>query len=40
MPFSVSLSSALIERVFDGIWLSLGLLLTLPFVSCRGNSVS
>ena len=26
LPFSVSLSSALIERVFDGIWLSLCLL--------------
>jgi glycosyltransferase 2 family protein len=32
VPFSVSLSSALIERVFDGIWLSLCLLLTLRFV--------
>lgn len=32
IPFSVSLSSALIERVFDGIWLSLCLLLTLRFV--------
>lgn len=32
LPFSVSLSSALIERVFDGIWLSLALLLTLSYV--------
>jgi hypothetical protein len=32
LPFSVSLSSALIERIFDGIWLSLCLLLTLHFV--------
>ena len=32
LPFSVSLSSALIERVFDGIWLSLCLLLTLRWV--------
>jgi glycosyltransferase 2 family protein len=32
LPFSVALSSALIERVFDGIWLSLALLLTLRFV--------
>jgi len=31
-PFSVSLSSALIERVFDGIWLSLCLVATLQFV--------
>jgi glycosyltransferase 2 family protein len=32
LPFSVSLSSALIERVFDGIWLALCLLVTLHFV--------
>ena len=32
LPFSVSLSSALIERVFDGIWLSLCLLVTLRFI--------
>lgn len=32
IPFSVSLSSALIERVFDGIWLSLCLLVTLRMV--------
>jgi len=32
IPLSVSLSSALIERVFDGIWLSLCLLLTLRFI--------
>ena len=32
LPFSVALSSALIERVFDGIWLSLCLFLTLHFV--------
>lgn len=31
-PFSVSISSALIERVFDGIWLCLCLLVTLQFV--------
>jgi uncharacterized membrane protein YbhN (UPF0104 family) len=32
LPFSVSLSSALIERVFDGIWLCLCLALMLRFV--------
>lgn len=32
LPFSVALSSALIERVFDGIWLAVCLLLTLRFV--------
>jgi uncharacterized membrane protein YbhN (UPF0104 family) len=32
LPLSVSLSSALIERIFDGIWLSLCLLLTLRLV--------
>ncbi len=33
LPFSVSLSSALIERIFDGIWLSLALLVTLSYVA-------
>jgi uncharacterized protein (TIRG00374 family) len=32
LPFSVSASSILIERVFDGIWLWIGLALTLRFV--------
>lgn len=32
LPFSVSLSSAIIERVFDGIWLCSCLFLTLKFV--------
>ncbi len=32
LPFSVSLSSALIERIFDGVWLSAGLILTLRSV--------
>ena len=32
LPFSVSLSSWLIERVFDGIWLCLCLFVTLKFV--------
>jgi hypothetical protein len=32
LPFEVSLSSALIERILDGIWLCLCLLLTLRFV--------
>jgi uncharacterized membrane protein YbhN (UPF0104 family) len=32
LPFSVSLTSALIERIFDGIWLSLCLLVTLHYV--------
>ncbi len=31
LPVSVALSSAIIERVFDGIWLVLGLFLTLRF---------
>jgi glycosyltransferase 2 family protein len=33
LPFEVSLSSALIERILDGIWLCLCLLLTLHFVA-------
>lgn len=33
LPFSVVLSSALIERVFDGIWLILFLLVTIRFVA-------
>lgn len=32
LPFSVSLSSALIERIFDGIWLCLCLLVTVKIV--------
>jgi len=32
LPFTVMLSSALIERVFDGIWLSLCMLVTLFYV--------
>ncbi len=32
LPFSVSVTSALIERIFDGIWLCLCLLLTLHYV--------
>ncbi len=32
LPFSVSLSSFVVERIFDGIWLSLGLVLTLRLV--------
>jgi glycosyltransferase 2 family protein len=32
LPFSVSLASVLIERVFDGIWLWLGLVVTLKYV--------
>lgn len=32
LPFSVSLSSALIERIFDGIWLTLCLILALRLV--------
>ncbi len=31
LPFSVSLTSAFIERIFDGIWLCLCLLLTLHY---------
>jgi uncharacterized protein (TIRG00374 family) len=37
LPFSVAISSALIERIFDGIWLCLCLLLTLRFVSFPGR---
>jgi uncharacterized protein (TIRG00374 family) len=33
LPFSVSVSSALIERIFDGIWLGLSLIVTLRMVS-------
>ncbi len=32
LPLSVALSSVLIERIFDGIWLSCALFLTLHFV--------
>jgi glycosyltransferase 2 family protein len=32
LPFSVSLTSALIERIFDGVWLCLCLLLTVKVV--------
>jgi uncharacterized protein (TIRG00374 family) len=32
LPFSVSLSSALIERIFDGFWLSLSIMLALRIV--------
>ena len=32
LPFSVSLSSALIERIFDGVWLSAALFLALRIV--------
>lgn len=32
LPFSVSLSSALIERIFDGIWLCASLILTLRVI--------
>jgi uncharacterized protein (TIRG00374 family) len=32
LPFSVAISSALIERIFDGIWLCLCLILTVRFV--------
>ena len=32
LPVSVSLASALIERIFDGIWLCICLLITMQFV--------
>lgn len=32
IPFSVTLSSAVIERIFDGLWLFLCLMITLRFV--------
>jgi uncharacterized membrane protein YbhN (UPF0104 family) len=32
LPFSVSAASVLIERVFDGIWLCIGLALTFEFI--------
>jgi len=37
LPFSVSLSSVLIERIFDGMWLCLGLFLTLHFIHFPGR---
>ena len=37
LPFSVSLSSALIERIFDGIWLSASLFLALRIVPRPGH---
>jgi len=36
IPFSVALSSAVIERLFDGIWLILGFSLVAPFVPLPG----
>ena len=33
LPFSVTLSSAVIERIFDGVWLILGLLVTLKVLA-------
>jgi uncharacterized protein (TIRG00374 family) len=32
LPLSVTLSSALIERIFDGLWLIVGLFITIQFV--------
>jgi uncharacterized protein (TIRG00374 family) len=37
LPFSVSISSALIERIFDGIWLCLCLVLALNIVPHHGH---
>jgi len=37
LPLSVALTSLLIERVFDGIWLVAALLVVLPFVSVPPN---
>jgi uncharacterized protein (TIRG00374 family) len=37
LPFSVALSSALIERVFDGLWLSSCLLMVLQMVRLPGR---
>jgi glycosyltransferase 2 family protein len=37
LPFSVSLSSAIIERIFDGIWLCLCLIVTLRIVPRPGH---
>jgi uncharacterized membrane protein YbhN (UPF0104 family) len=37
LPFSVSLSSALIERIFDGIWLCLCLIVALRIVPRPGH---
>lgn len=37
LPFSVSLSSALIERLFDGIWLCFCLMVTLRLVRQPGH---
>jgi len=36
IPFSVALSSAVIERLFDGIWLIFGFCLVAPFVPFPG----
>ena len=33
LPFSVALSSVVIERIFDGFWLCLSLLLTLHYIA-------
>jgi uncharacterized protein (TIRG00374 family) len=38
LPMSVSLASALIERIFDGIWLVLCMLITLRFVKMPTES--
>lgn len=39
IPFSVTLSSAVIERLFDGIWLALGFLAVAFFVDLPGYLV-
>jgi uncharacterized protein (TIRG00374 family) len=36
MPFSVAISSAVVERLFDGIWLILGIVLAASFVALPG----
>jgi glycosyltransferase 2 family protein len=38
LPFSVSVSSALIERIFDGLWLCACLLLTLRWITLPGRA--
>ena len=38
LPLSVSLTSALIERIFDGIWLSLCIILMLRYTDVSAQS--
>jgi len=40
IPFSVTLSSAVLERLFDGIWLAVGFLVISPFLDLPGYLIN